>query len=638
VIPTPAKQRSRFSAWRPLIEPLVDGSSWVLALVVSSLLRWSPHFGHLDHGKCFVTVATAAVVQVIFGFVAQYRMRWQVGSFEELASLIRTVSATTVVVIAVSLCMHHAVPTSAVIAGGALTLILSGGARCMWRLNGERRTHPGGSAKRVVVFGAGTSGRQVINALIADPDSEYLPVALLDDDPGKHNLRIRHLTVSGGASSLGQVARHAKAEAVIVALPNASSEIIRSLSNLAADADLSMRILPQVSGLFGPALSTKDLRPVSEADLLGRHHIDTEMDSIAGYLTGRRVLVTGAGGSIGSELCRQVHRFSPSRLIMLDHDESGLHHAQLSIEGRAMLDDRSLVVCDIRDAQAMAAVFDELHPEVVFHAAALKHLPLLEMWPQEAVKTNVIATLNVLEQSVIFGVDRFVNISTDKAAKPCSVLGYTKRLGERLTASIAENSSGTYLSVRFGNVLGSRGSVLTAFRTQVEGGGPITVTDPEITRYFMTIEEAVQLVVQAGAVGKNGEVLVLDMGSPVRIADVAKRLAREAPTPIDIVFTGLRPGEKMHEDLFGDGEVDRRPIHSLISQVPVPPLRLELIAALTLDGPISELKEQLRLSALSAARPPVSKARPPAVAAPRRELSFEVLVTPGKPVPVQLGQ
>jgi FlaA1/EpsC-like NDP-sugar epimerase len=450
-----------------LIEPLVDGSSWVLALVVSSLLRWSPHFGHLDHGKCFVTVATAAVVQVIFGFVAQYRMRWQVGSFEELASLIRTVSATTVVVIAVSLCMHHAVPTSAVIAGGALTLILSGGARCMWRLNGERRTHPGGSAKRVVVFGAGTSGRQVINALIADPDSEYLPVALLDDDPGKHNLRIRHLTVSGGASSLGQVARHAKAEAVIVALPNASSEIIRSLSNLAADADLSMRILPQVSGLFGP---------VSEADLLGRHHIDTEMDSIAGYLTGRRVLVTGAGGSIGSELCRQVHRFSPSRLIMLDHDESGLHHAQLSIEGRAMLDDRSLVVCDIRDAQAMAAVFDELHPEVVFHAAALKHLPLLEMWPQEAVKTNVIATLNVLEQSVIFGVDRFVNISTDKAAKPCSVLGYTKRLGERLTASIAENSSGTYLSVRFGNVLGSRGSVLTAFRTQVlhdhRRGGP----------------------------------------------------------------------------------------------------------------------------------------------------------------------
>jgi FlaA1/EpsC-like NDP-sugar epimerase len=240
-----------------------------------------------------------------------------------------------------------------------------------------------------------------------------------------------------------------------------------------------------------------------------------------------------------------------------------------------MLDSRDLVVCDIRDHDALRRVFDEHRPEVVFHAAALKHLPLLEMYPDEALKTNVYGTANVLEHACAFGVDKVVNVSTDKAADPSSVLGYTKRLAERLTAATAQTCPGTYLSVRFGNVLGSRGSVLTAFEQQVEAGGPITVTHPDVTRYFMTVEESVQLVIQAGAVGRDGEALVLDMGEPVRIDDVARRLARRAERHIDIVYTGLRPGEKLHEILLAEGEADERPAHPLISHVAVPPVQIE---------------------------------------------------------------
>jgi FlaA1/EpsC-like NDP-sugar epimerase len=257
------------------------------------------------------------------------------------------------------------------------------------------------------------------------------------------------------------------------------------------------------------------------------------------------------------------------------------------------------VVCDIRDAERLTEVFVEHRPEVVFHAAALKHLPLLEMHPSEAFKTNCVATQHLLDASIRFGVERFVNISTDKAADPCSVLGYTKRIAERLTAAAAQRSTGTYLSVRFGNVLGSRGSVLTSFRAQIESGGPITVTDPEVTRYFMTVEEAVELVIQAGAVGHDGEAMVLDMGEPVRIADVAQRLADQADRTIEIVFTGLRPGEKLHEVLLGVDEDDNRPTHPQISHVPVPPLDAR---ALRLAGTIG--KERLsRLSAVSVAEP-----------------------------------
>ncbi|OWY63418.1 polysaccharide biosynthesis protein, partial [cyanobacterium TDX16] len=288
-------------------------------------------------------------------------------------------------------------------------------------------------------------------------------------------------------------------------------------------------------------------------------------------------------------------------LVMLDRDESALHGVQLAIEGRALLDDRNLVVADIRDRERLVEVFAEHRPEVVFHAAALKHLPLLELHPGEAVKTNVAGTAALLDEAERAGVERFVNVSTDKAVDPTSVLGYSKRIAERLTAEVGARGEGRYLSVRFGNVLGSRGSVLTAFEKQLETGGPLTVTHQDTTRYFMTVEEAVQLVIQAGAIGGDGDALVLDMGDPVRIMDLARRLVASNGRSVDIVQTGLRPGEKLHEVLLGHGEQARPTTHPLITAVSVPPLGGEVVQGLDPGAPNEVVVEQLRRASTAGA-------------------------------------
>ena len=583
----------RYRRW---IAPLLDSAGWIAALLAASLLRFRLDSTRALTDGLIVAIAIAVAMQLVIGFLTIYRRRWRLGSFEEIVALTATISGVTLVLLIASLgFMRQELPIGVVIAGGAFTLVLTAGGRCAWRLVREFRQHSTlRQGEEVIVFGMGQPGQQITFTLLTTLNSPYRPVALLDDDPAKRNLQIRHLRVSGGRHQLAQVAKRTRATTVVIAIPTADSELIRELSELATTAGLDVRVLPPVSRLFAQEVGVADIRPVTDADLLGRHAVDTEIELVAGYLTGRRVLVTGAGGSIGSELCRQIHKYAPSELIMLDRDESGIHQTQLSIEGRAMLDSRSLVVCDIRDPEALDAVFCEHRPDVVFHAAALKHLPLLEMWPAEAIKTNVLGTLNVLQVSGQHGVDRFVNISTDKAADPCSVLGYTKRIAERITSTIGADAIGSYMSVRFGNVLGSRGSVLTTFRSQIEGGGPITVTHPDVTRYFMTVEEAVQLTIQAGAVGTTGEVLVLNMGTPVRIAAVAERLVNEADRPVRIIFTGLRVGEKLHEDLFGSDEMDIRPAHPLISSTPVPVMDIEAIRQIDLSEPPTGLKALLQ--------------------------------------------
>lgn len=590
---------------RGVLVPALDGSIWVAALVGSAVLRYRLYDAHIWNRRVGILLLVAAATQWLCGYAnALYRTRWRVGSFDEAAKLVSSIAITTAVVIAADVvALARAVPLSACIAARAFTVILTGAARGAWRLRWEHHQRPRAQAKRVIVFGAGEGGAQVIDALVASPTSPYVPVALLDDDPQRRHARIRNVRVSGGRHDMAAAARRHVADTVIIAIPSASSELIREVSVLAAGANLDVRVLPPVANLFGPGVQVADIRPVSDLDLLGRHSIDTEIDAVAGYIRGRVVLVTGAGGSIGSELCRQIHRFSPKALVMLDRDESGLHHVQLSIQGRAMLDDRCLVVCDIRDRLALKAAFTEHRPEVVFHTAALKHLPLLEMWPAEAVKTNVLGTQNVLDAALAVGVQRFVNISTDKAANPSSVLGDSKRIAERLTAGAGQVGDGDYTSVRFGNVLGSRGSVLTAFRAQLQAGGPLTVTHPDVTRYFMTVEEAVQLVVQAGAIGRTGEVLVLEMGAPVRIADVAERLAGNSGRRIEIVYTGLRPGEKLHEELYADGEVGQRTVHPMISRVRVPGLDTEasLEVTVALSGP-GDIKRRLASLARQFAR------------------------------------
>jgi len=496
--------------------------------------------------------------------------RWSLGSFEEVAAVSRTVLGTGLILAIVDL-PTRLVPLSVALGAPVVALATMAGARYAWRLQRERRRRPSQEAQPLLVYGAGEAAAQVLTSLVRDPESPYRPVGLLDDDPRKVNLRVRGVPVLGTGEALASAVELTGATALLLAIPSADATLVREVSATCLRHHLEFRVLPSTAELIDGRVGVDDIRPVTEADLLGRREITTDLASIASYLTGKRVLVTGAGGSIGSELCRQLKPLGPDRLLMLDRDESALHAVQLSIEGRALLDG-DLLLCDIRDEHNLREVFDEYRPHVVFHAAALKHLSLLERFPAEALKTNVQATERLLGLAVEYGVEHFVNISTDKAADPISVLGASKRITERLTAHAAERADGEYLSVRFGNVLGSRGSVLPLFRAQIEAGGPVTVTHPDVTRFFMTIEEAVQLVIQAGALGGGGQVLVLDMGEPVQIVEVARRLIAQSGKSIPIEYTGLRPGEKLHEVLLGPDEVISAQVHPLISQVTVAPL------------------------------------------------------------------
>jgi FlaA1/EpsC-like NDP-sugar epimerase len=620
--PTMARAWARRLAYLPLstahrrrfAQACADALTLAVALVFATLLRYDGHVNELDFPRLLLLIPPMVSVLLLIGSqFGLYNGRWRYGSFEEVAAVARTMALTTATVFLLDTILGRLAPRSAIIAAGLIGLVLTAGVRFTVRTLAERRLRPSSEqAQRVVVMGAGEGGAQVVSAMLRNPKSTYVPVALLDDDPAKRSLRIMGVPVIGTRDDLGRAVRALQADVVLIAIPSADAELIRTLSRMASPLGIDVKVVPPVAELFGRSVSVEDIRPVTHADLLGRREIRIDVAAVAGYLAGKRVLITGAGGSIGSELCRQVMRFGPRELVMLDRDESGLHAVQLSLDGRAMLDDRNLVVADIRDRERLDEVFAEHKPHVVFHAAALKHLPLLEMHPSEALKTNIVGTYNVLQAAVNHGVNRLVNISTDKAADPISVLGYSKRIAERLTASANESADGHFISVRFGNVLGSRGSVLTAFHAQIAAGGPITVTHPDVTRFFMTVQEAVRLVIQAGAIESDGEVLVLDMGEPVRIADVARRLIDSAEMPIDIAYTGLRPGEKLHEVLLGADEQDIRPNHPLISQVPVPPLDgavLSLLdAATTRDELIRILRWLAQTPALSAGKDPGASA------------------------------
>jgi FlaA1/EpsC-like NDP-sugar epimerase len=568
----------RFARIGGPLEMLLDLACWACAATVAVYLRYELEPARPNLVALGKFIPLTALVQGAVGLaIGLYRRRWRYGSFEEVKALVATVALTTVALVAIDIWylgqpIRH-MPLSAVVYGGVVGLVLMAGVRYTARLWIESHRRPSGEhLQRVLVFGAGEGGLRAVTSMLNEPESPYTPVGLLDDDPSKRRLSLKGVSVLGTADDLVRLAAERSADAILIAAPSMTAAQVNRISGLADEAGLDVKVLPSVEELFGSQPMVSDIRDLNEVDLLGRHQITTDIDSIAGYLRGKRVMVTGAGGSIGSELCRQLVKYDVADLMMLDRDESALHAVQLSITGRAMLDDPNLILADIRDENRLLEIFDERRPHVVFHSAALKHLPLLEQYPTEAFKTNVVGTLNVLNAALAAGVTRFVNISTDKAANPVCVLGYSKRVAERLTSWAADAGEGVYLSVRFGNVLGSRGSVLTTFRAQIAAGGPVTVTDPEVTRFFMTIPEAVQLVIQAGAIGRDREVLVLDMGEPVSINEVAQRMIRNSGKPIRIIYSGLRTGEKMHEELFGLGETDQRPIHAMISHAHVPPL------------------------------------------------------------------
>ena len=459
---------------RTLVQGLIDGAAWSFAIVAATLFRYDFHASRLTVRGIAVAIPATLLVQGLAGLAAGlYAGRSRFGSFEEVVSLVKaTVIAAAVLAVFNLVVDPRLVPASVPVVAGLVALVLMGGVRYMWRLAIERRRRPQEAPHRLLVFGAGEGAVRVVPALLRDPSSTYLPIGLLDDDPGKRKLRINGVPVLGGRQQLVEAARSTEADTLLIAIPTAGPELVTELSELARVAGLAVKVLPPVWELFEGNVDPSDIRDVTTADLLGRHEIHTDVEAIAGYLTGKRVLVTGAGGSIGSELCEQIYRFAPERLVMLDRDESALHKVQLAIEGRALLDSPDLVLVDLRDRDAVERVFMDIRPEVVFHAAALKHLTLLQQHPGEAVKTNVWSTLDLLEITAKAGVERFVNISTDKAADPCSVLGYSKRVTERLTSHFADTAPGTYLSVRFGNVLGSRGRCSPPSRARSTGAAP----------------------------------------------------------------------------------------------------------------------------------------------------------------------
>lgn len=532
----------------PTVRFVILGALDVLALLVAWLvvLRWG-----VDTGSTMVLlVAILLATQLLGGYVLSlYRNRYPIGSGLEL----RWQGVVAAIVLVAGVVAHVLLQPDVGLDWLLLALLTADALMITGRqvlriwIDHDRRPR---EADRVVVVGAGQVGSALISQMLRDPASGYLPVALVDDDPAASRVVIDGVPVRGTTEDLRMVVGEAAAAGVIIAIAQAPSRIF---TDLIEQLDLSrtwIRTVPPLADLLSADVGLSSIRDLDVSDLIGRTVEDPDTEMITEFIRGRTVLVTGAGGSIGSELCRLIARHEPGRLVMLDRDESALHSLCMTLEGRALMDSPDLALADIRDAEALDRVFTDCRPQIVFHTAALKHLPMLESFPAEGWKTNVHGTLNVLTAARAHTVERFVNISTDKAANPTSNLGRTKFIAERLTASFAESTGLAYVSVRFGNVLGSRGSVLVSFQEQIRRGGPLTVTDPEVTRYFMTIPEACLLVLQAAVEGLGGQALVLDMGAPVRIVDIAQRMMALSGRACPITYTGLRNGEKLHEELF----------------------------------------------------------------------------------------
>ncbi|WP_405648084.1 SDR family NAD(P)-dependent oxidoreductase [Streptomyces sp. NBC_00019] len=562
---------------RPTVQAAIDAIAWTCGLLIAGLITSGASDPLVGPGDLVIICAVTSTAAVLAGAVCGlYSGRYQAETGAELSAVLVSAGLTGLLLEGICQAGLPLVGEKPGVAGlaalvGVLAMITVRAAVAAIR---RRPRRPAPTAVKVIVFGAGSAGTQLVQRLIGQPGARYQPVALLDDDPGKRRLRICGIRVRGGRDRLAEVAAETGATVMVIAIAGGcrGDQVIRELITLAESIGLITKVIPRVEELVAGPARIDDVRDPRITQLLGRDPIRLDLESAAGQFAGRRILVTGAGGSIGSELCRQLHRLGPASLVMLDRDESALHAIQLALHGRALLDSDEVVLADITDASRIREVFAQSRPEIVFHTAAVKHLPLLERYPAEALKTNVAGTLNVLQAAAACGVRSFVNVSTDKAADPVSVLGTSKRITERLTAHLAGEFPGTWVSVRFGNVLGSRGSLLGSLSAQIAAGGPVTVTHPQVARYFMTATEAVQLVLQAVTVGESGEVLVLDMGEQVRIVDLARRMAASASRHVEIVFTGLRPGEKLTEDLLGKGEPDHRPRHPLVRQVPVPVL------------------------------------------------------------------
>jgi FlaA1/EpsC-like NDP-sugar epimerase len=490
---------------------------------------------------------------------------------EEVLVVGLAISFSTIVVFSIRIFLGFpSLPRAVPIIAGILSLVFM----LVFRILANPRAIYSFSTKskgeRTLIYGAGIAGRQLAEQMLLN-NYEYNPIGFIDNDSAISNLRIFGRPVFGKIEDLERIVHSESPTTLIVAISGIESATLLDLERRCRSLGIKLRIIPTPYEIVSGAVKLADVEEVSEEDLLGRRPISSNDEEIAAFINGKRVLVTGAGGSIGSEISRQVHRYGPSALTLVDRDETSLLNLQLSIDGTGSLTQDGLILGDIRDAERMNEIFEQARPEIVFHAAALKHLTTLERFPREAHKTNVLGTINILDASLKYGVETFVNISTDKAADPSSALGKSKLLTERLTAGVRVPNK-KFISVRFGNVIGSNGSFIHTFRHQIKYGGPVTVSHPEVTRFFMTVSEAVHLVLQSAIIGTHGETLILDMGQPVSIDAIARHMIEVSGRKIEIKYTGLRVGEKLHESLVGQIEKIEIRNHPYIMHTRVEPI------------------------------------------------------------------
>lgn len=535
---------------------LIDALLVNMAFFLSLILRFEGRIPlvYLEAYYYLIPLITIITLAFLFGFHL-YRRIWEYASVNEmLAILLANSCSMPVIIILIHFSKLQGFPRSVYFMSWVLTIVLISTSRFSWRLLRDTYNHRNLKyLKRVLVVGAGDAGAILCREIENNPQLNLKVVAFVDDDPKKQSMMACGVRVQGERYQIPSLVTRLDIHEVIIAMPSVSGKKIKEIVDICQQTSARVRILP---GIYQSTSSNllSNLREVKMEDLLRRESVTTELDEIAGYISKKTVLITGAGGSIGSELCRQLLDFSPDCLLMVDCCENNLFELETELKGENSSTHLCTELIDVKDRERLDDIFKQYRPQVVFHAAAYKHVPMLELHPEEAISNNVLGTRNVAEMAHRYEVDSFILISTDKAVNPTSIMGASKRIAELFIKEINRNSQTRFAAVRFGNVLGSRGSVIPIFMQQIQKGGPVTVTHPDMQRFFMTIPEAVQLVIQAGAMAEGGEIFVLDMGDPVKIDDLARDLIRlagyEPEKDIQIVYTGIRPGEKLYEELF----------------------------------------------------------------------------------------
>src|SRR5690625_1835998 len=511
-----------------------------------------------------ITAVALLLLHHVFALIYNlYNKMWAYASVGELVAIVKSVTLTIVSAGIIQFLINDfTIYRRALLVTWMLHIIFIGGSRFVWRIVRDRYIATANDKqKRTLIVGAGDAGAMIARQLNNEHnDSELGPVAFVDDDPTKQRMQVYNIPVIGKVGDIPRIVLEKEIDHIVIAIPSLKNGELKHIIDHCNKTDAKVKMIPKIEDVMTGKVPVSSVKNVEVEDLLGRDPVELDIDSIKDSITGETIMVTGAGGSIGSELCRQLIRFSPAKLLLVGHGEYSIYSIDVDLREKYGQTDVEIIpiIGDVKDRQRMFEIVETYRPKKIYHAAAHKHVPLMEYNPHEAVKNNIIGTKNVAEAADIFGVDTFVLVSTDKAVKPANVMGATKRIAEMVVQGLNPHSTTKFVAVRFGNVLGSRGSVIPLFKRQINEGGPVTVTDSEMTRYFMTIPEASRLVIQAGTLAKGGEIFVLDMGEPVKIVDLAKNLIRlsgYAEDEIGIEITGIRPGEKMHEELLSEDEV-----------------------------------------------------------------------------------